>query len=296
MAIQADVGWNQHASSDPYNAENEGFTERGAGISGLAEINAFEITGDQAVLDTMNARLNSLRDMQQVEQPWDSANGWLPKSGAFTHSWGAHEGMGFPGGGNADDRRFSPWMSENIADFLWQVYHVFAPDSELLALPPEEVGEMLRLLGNAIDLYGFTSSYVGGQGLDADYETKSGMETIYISCAARNNEAVSLLYSGSAYASAEALQHTAMNDGGYADQHNVEVLLPLSAALYFETDTSNQDRLMARMAHIERQWFNNRPKDCSTIFHPQVYRLFNWQHRSNSAATMSWVLQNRSER
>lgn len=283
MATQADLGWNQPATRDLYNAENEGFTERAAGITGLAEIGAYEITGDTTILAHLNERIDSLKDMQQTVKSWETANSW-PKSGAFIHSWAVHEGDVYPGNGTADDRRFSPWMSENIADFLWQTYKITGR---------KDIPEMLRQLGNAIDLYGFTSSYVAGLGLGASYTTKPGLVTIDMSCSAPDNVPVSELYSASNVASAAALAATAANDGGGADQHNVELVLPLTLAFYFETDANARTRLYSRIKHIERQWLNNGPDDtqnCSLIFSSQVYRMFNWQHRSNSFRTFNWAV------
>ena len=46
MALQADIGWNQHGTRDVFDEENEGFTERAAGLVGLAEIIAYEMTGN----------------------------------------------------------------------------------------------------------------------------------------------------------------------------------------------------------------------------------------------------------
>jgi len=295
MAIQADLGFNQPLTSDPYDVEGEAFTERAAGIVGLAEINAYEITGDVGVLATMNSRLDSLKDMQQVEHSWDMTNGWTPRSGAFTHSWLVHEidAFAYPGDGTTNDRRFSPWMSENIVDFLWQVYHVFEIDDTDLTLTTTDIGEMLRLLGNAIDLYGFTSEYQAGLGLDASYATKPGLTTISMSCTAPDNVPVSLLYSGSSVASAAAIAATAAADGGFADQHNVETILSLGLAFYFETDPATRNRLFSRVQHMEEQWLRNGvgdPEDCSAVFFAGAIRLFNWQHRSNSVRTWDWIL------
>ncbi len=283
MATQADLGWNQPATRDLHDAENEGFTERAAGITGLAEIGAYEITGDATILAHLNERIDSLKDMQQTVRPWETGNFWA-KSGAFIHSWANHEGDAYPGNGKADDRRFSPWMSENIADFLWQTYKVTGR---------KDIPEMLRQLGNAIDLYGFTSSYGTGLGLSASYTKKPGLVTIDMSCSAPDNVPVSQLYSASNVASAAAIAATAANDGGGADQHNVELVLPLALAFYFETDANARTRLYSRIKHIERQWLNNSPgsnQNCSLIFSSQVYRLFNWQHRSNSFRTFNWAV------
>jgi len=278
MAFQADLGDYQASTRDLYDSESELFTERAAGLVGLAELAAYEITGNPRVLAHLNERIDSLKDMQQVEKSWEKENGWIPKSGAFTHSWCRHEGCasGYPGDGTTDDRRFSPWMSENIADFLWQAYNITGRS---------DIPEMLRLLGNAIDLYGFTSSYLSGVGLSSTYQNKNGLNTITLSCSAADPAPTSMLYSGSAFASAEALSETAL---AYTDQHNVEVILPLALAFYFETNSDSRTRLYSRIKHLERQWLSNTPEDCSRLTRPP--RVFNWQHRSNSVRTWNWVL------
>lgn len=276
MALMSDIGWNQHPSRDRYNFETEGFTERGAGMAGLAELHAYEITGNRRVLSHMNARISSLKDMQQTEKEWDSKNGWLPKSGAFTHSFAVHEGNSKQANtplGNANDRVFSPWMSENIADFLWQAHQV---------TNNEDIPMMLRLLGNAIEYYGFTSRYIDGQ-----YEKRQGFNSgpKTESCNTEA-EATDVLYFASAFASQDS-QGIANDEWWtrYSDSHAVEIVLPLALAYYFETDAIQRHILQARIEKITAGWLNSAcESDVSG-----VYRLWNWQHRSNSISTWHWA-------
>lgn len=289
MALQSDIGWFQAPSRDLYDSESESFTERGVGLTGITEVNAYEITGDATVLEHIEQRIASLKDMQQTVKSWDTANGWTPKSGAFTHSWKVHEGgVGqWPGPGVTDDRRFSPWMSENVADFLWHAYHY----TDVQGIP-----EMLRRLGNAIDLYGFASNYVSGIGVNAVYARKTGAEPDEVdnnnvingwnSCNGPDEAAVELMYFGSAYASPEALESTHRSEG-YTDQHNVEVVLSLALAYRFETNPAARQRLRARVEKIIEQWTETDVEDCSRI--GSHMRLWNWQHRSNSFRTWDWV-------
>ena len=283
MAIMADLGQNQYNTRDDYNGETDGFTERGAGLVGLAEITAYEITGDATVLSHLNERIDSLKDMQQTVKSWDTTNSWTPKSGAFTHSWAVHEGdesVGSQPLGDTDDRRFSPWMSENIADFLWHTYQV-TEDSD--------IPEMLRQLGNAIDQYGFASEYVSGTGTAAVYQMKTGITKApgNLNCESPDGDAIALMYSGSAFSSAAALDAT--YDGNYyTDNHNVEIFLPLALAYHFETDAGRLTQLEARLSKLEQAWPDGTTEDCSTIF-SGVYRLFNWQHRSNAVRTWDYV-------
>lgn len=283
MAQQADLGWNQWHTSDPYDSELEGFTERAAGIVGQTEINAYEMTQEPSLLVTMTERIDMLKDLQQTEKPWDIANGWVPKSGAYTHSWKNHEGSATPAvEGDSDDRRFSPWMSENVASFLWQVYHVTGRS---------DIPEMLRQLGNAIDLYGFSSEYVSGTGVNSTYALRSGYERGFISCNGTDSNqdtAADIMYAGSAYAAASVISANHRGNG-FTNTHNVEVLLPLVLAYNFETDTARRTRLEARMAHMYTQWTETAVDDCADEGAPNgggnVLRLWSWQHAGNSLRT-----------
>ncbi|KZZ36369.1 hypothetical protein, partial [Oleiphilus sp. HI0117] len=153
MALQADIGWNQFNTRDDFSGENDGFTERAAGLVGLAEIVAYEMTGNATVLSNLRERINSLKDMQQNTFIWDEQNGWTPKSGAFDHNMDVHEGKYSQDSapiGATNSRGFSPWMSENIVDFLWQTYWTIGG---------EDIPEMIRRLAIAVDSYGFTTIY-----------------------------------------------------------------------------------------------------------------------------------------
>jgi hypothetical protein len=270
MATTASTGNYQPGTDDPFDAEGEPFTERAAGITGLAEVATYEITGNAAIKARMDARIGSLQDMQQNAKPWDAECGWA-KSGAFDHSWAVHEGDHSQGSlphCYANDRRFSPWMSENIADFLWQAYSI----TEDVRVP-----EMLRRLGNAIDQYGFAST-------SGTFVRKPGATTL-MNCGFYNSNAVDIFYSGSASASMESLSE----DSSYTDQHNVEVVLPLALAYHFETDPAVKQRLLARIQLMVAQWTMNPISDCSGIF-AGVNRIWNWQNRSAALRTYGWVM------
>jgi hypothetical protein len=277
MALQADIGWNQYGTRDAFDNENEGFTERGAGMAGLAELTAWEITGDATVLSHMNERIASLKDMQQTVKSWDTSNGWTPKSGGFTHNIDVHEGVHNEGSaivGDTDARGFSAWMSENIADFLWQAYHVTGNT---------DAPEMLRLLANAVESYGFTSSY---DTVSNSYSRKAAFtgqnRTQSCNTTGANTDHV---YMASAYASDVQL---ADNDWWpyYSDNHNIETVLTLSAGYRFETDSDNKEELLARINEIQAGWINT---NCAAVF-SNVHRLFNWQHRSNSIRTAERII------
>jgi hypothetical protein len=280
MALQADLGWNQYGTRDPYNTETEGFTERAAGLVGLAELHSYEITGDPTVLAHMNERITNLKDMQQTQKSWDISNGWIPKSGGLTHSWAVHEGSHSQSTaplGNTNDRGFSPWMSENVADFLWHAYW---------ATGNSDAPEMLRLLGNAVDIHGFTTSYNNSSGL---YDVKPAFSSFSIQsnpCITGRRD-LDLTYFSSAYA-----HDSILNSGNwfpwYTSNHDVEVMLILATAYYFENNSSNCTRLKARLDKMRDGLFT---KGCAQI--SNTPRAWNWQHRSNSVRTWDWVVNNK---
>lgn len=272
IALQADLGWNQHNTRSLYDSESKGFTERAAGLVGLAEITSYEMTGDATVLSNLNERIASLEDMQQTEKSWDTANGWSPMPGYFRHSYQIHEGGTYPGDGTANDRAGSPWMSENIADFLWHTYWITGNS---------KIPEILRRLGNAIDLYGFTHSY---NPATTNYDAKPGWTQHRVSgfIPAEQKGAVDLFY----FMSDVADSATVFGDGfhvWYSEVHCVEIILPLTLAYYFETDADNRARLLSRINAIKTAWIPGGSSISSTE------RLWNWQHRSNSVRTSEWV-------
>ncbi|WP_197476024.1 hypothetical protein, partial [Oleiphilus sp. HI0043] len=276
MALQSDLGWNQYGTRDTFNNENEGFTERGAGIAGLAEINAYEMTADSTVLAHLNERINSLKDMQQTEKTWDVENGWTPKSGGFTHNIDVHEGVHNEGSaplGDSSSRGFSAWMTENIVDFLWQAYWITGNT---------DAPEMLRRIASAVENYGFTSNYNSELGQYVRKEGFTGYNKTK-SCNTTGAE-TDLVYMASAHA---PLSSRISDDWWpyYSDTHNIETVLTLGAGYYFETDEAKKVQLSTRIGKIIEGWVN---PNCAEVF-SNVYRLFNWQHRSNSVRTWQWV-------
>ena len=272
MALQADIGWNQHGTRDVYDEENEGFTERAAGLVGLAEIIAYEMTGNTTVLSHLTERITNLKDMQQTEKSWDIANGWTPKSGSFQHNIEVHEGSESPTSaplGATNDRGFSTWMSENIADFLWQTYWI---------TNNSDIPDMLRLLANAVDLYGYTTSYNSGS-----YVLKTPFTENHSHGCSSEQADTDMLYFGSAYA-----DDTTISTGDwwnyYTDSHSIETVLTIGVGYYFETDTATRTRLRSRIVKLVNGWTNS---TCAAV--SNTPRLWNWQHRSNSVRTWEWI-------
>lgn len=296
MALQADLGWNQPSTRDPLDRGDgsEAFTERAVGMAGKAELVAYRITGNATVLANMEERLANMKEHQQVEPlyAWETTCEWLPKSGAIDHSWFYHEGPGraYPNASysacDSDDRRFSPWMSGTMAEWLWGVYHT---------LDHVDAPEMLRRLGNAIDLYGFTSAYVSGEGVSATFAFRPGYELGYQKCEAPDPVAVDVMYSGSKFAD-PAVMVSAHRSSGFTDLH-IEVVAALAAAHHFETDPTARTRLAARIEKIQQAWTKtpigsetpaSGVHDCHTIF-DGIYRLYNWQHISQPFSTWAYV-------
>jgi len=228
------------------------------------------------ILSHLNERIASLKDMQQTEKAWDIANGWTPKSGGFTHSFNVHEGAESEGSqalGDTNDRAFSAWMSENIADFLWQAYHVTGNT---------DVPEMLRLLGNAIENHGFTTTFNG-----ATYDRKTafvGINPRANGCNTTGSTSTDLVYFTSAYADDATL---ASDDWypWYSDSHNIETVLPLALAYKFESNSTNKAKLLNRINNIITGYTN---ATCAAI--SNTPRLWNWQNRSNSVRTWNRIL------
>ncbi|MCB5226721.1 hypothetical protein JAO78_007800 [Alishewanella sp. 16-MA] len=280
MSLQADLGNYQYNTRKITNKENQGFTERAAGITGLTEVVAFEITADKEVFNHYQQRINSLNDMQNSITYWEKKNNWVPKSGAFQHNWLVHENKSKPWNtakNDTDNYRFSPWMSENIADFLWHAYQIS---------DQSKISSMLLKLGNAIDNHGFASTYLSGTGNNAIYVRKNHYQSL-ISCHGHDNDAVELLYSASSVANDQklAIEH---NKNSYTDQHNIEIVLPLALAYYFSENRDEKNRLEARIEKILNHWLNDDIKDCSLSI-GRNYRAFNWQYRSNSISTWFWI-------
>lgn len=278
MAIQSDLGWNQYASRDDFNSENEGFTERGAGIAGLAEISAYEVTGDVTILNHLTQRITSLAKMQQNHHAWDITNNWLPKSGGFEHNLDVHEGNNSASTAPLNDsnsRGFSTWMSENIADFLWQSYWI---------TKNQKIPEMLRKLGNAVDLYGFTSQYNSSTGEHTTIEPFSTIGDVRTKSCNKTSKDTDLLYFASVWAN-DSTRTSGDFWPYYSDTHNIETVSVLATAYYFESDSANKERLKSRIEKMITGWAHT---GCSSVF-SNVHRLFNWQHRSNSIRTWQWI-------
>lgn len=279
MALQADLGWNQYPTRDPIDQENEGFTERAAGLIGLAEISAYEMTGDATILSHLTERVGALKSMQQDVFSWDTANGWTPKSGAFTHNIDVHEGMYSVDAaplGDTNARGFSPWMTANITDFLWHSYWITGNS---------DIPEILRLAAIAVDTYSFTTEYNVATG-EHDNKVKfdSGVDPIRSHGCNTERLDTDLTYFSSAYAD-DATVNSDDWRGYYSDSHNIETAFVIATGYKFETNTATKTKLASRINKMLDGWSNT---NCATV--SSTPRLWNWQHVVNTQGTWDRIL------
>lgn len=250
-----------------YNSQRKFFTERAAGLKLLAQVAAYELTGSQEALDSINQRVSVLEG-HQLSNP-----DGFPADGSWRHSWSRHEGDSYPGDYNKDDRRYSVWMTENIIDGLWQAYQVTNDD---------RIPDMLVRAASAINKWGFSDSVGYTEKFGNTLHKLPKGSVWFHTC---NTTGLTTLYSGSSTAGYEALINTQNNEGWYSDSHNPEMVLPLALGVYFSSDVSIKDSLLARIEQIKLGYLNaSCGKGSSTP------RKFNWNNRSNAWATYLWVV------
>lgn len=266
----------------PYVKQYQSFTERAAGLALLAQVSAYEITGKQVLLDDINKRIDVLYE-HQLNNPDGH-----PSDGTWRHSLAKHEGGAYPGDNVDYDRRFSPWMTENIIDALWQAYQV---------TNDQRIPEMIRYAGEGLLKWGFMK----GSGYQEKYNKTpfSVMDNSYtLGC---NISKISPMYFGSSVSPIGDKVSGVTPDGRtyytgsentllykyewYTDSHLPELILNLSLALHFETNQEKADALLTIIQGIEGGYLN---KNCGDI--KSTKRLFNWNNRSNAWGTYLWVM------
>jgi len=89
-------------------------------------------------------------------------------------------------------------------------------------------------------------------------------------------------YWSSAHASTAQLTAIQNSEGWYSDAHNVELMLPVAAARYFETDPAQQHALDRRLELLSRSY--------STVCaaNGETPRRFNWNNRG--VGVVQWLL------
>lgn len=263
----------QGASYDLYNKENEVFTERHTGLSLLTLLNGYELVNDPTILSYVNKHIESLYQHQN-----NNPDKLMP-DGSFRHSWRSHEGNTYPGDGALNDRRFSPWMMENIADALWQSYFI---------LEDKRIPEILRFSGEALNTWGFANSKGYIDKFGASLHTLPKGASWKRGC---NKEGELILYSASSTANSKALILTQNSEGWYSDAHNPEAIFTLAVAYYFEKNIAKAEALKKRIMSIHDNFLSNCGGQLS-----KTKRAFNWNNRSNYWGTYLWVLSQKGER
>tara|TARA_B110000211_G_scaffold234792_1_gene306308 strand:+ start:5316 stop:8150 length:2835 start_codon:yes stop_codon:yes gene_type:complete len=266
-----DNSW-QGSSYDLYDKEDEVFTERHTGLSLLTLINGYELVSDSTILSYVNKHIESLYQHQN-----NNPDGLSP-DGSFRHSWRRHEGNTYLGNGNFDDRRFSPWMMENITDALWQAHFI---------IEDKRIPEMIRFSGEALELWGFANSQGYIDKFGSDLHSLPNGESWRRGC---NKNGDVILYSGSSKASSEALIATQRSNGWYSDSHTSEAIFTLAVAYYFEKNIDKANALKKRITKLHDTFLKNCGGGLS-----YTKRAFNWSNRSNYWGTYLWVLSEKGE-
>jgi hypothetical protein len=264
--LSRDQHYYQPVIADEYDEMSEIFTERAAGLILLAQVNAYEMTGSNEILKNIHDRTTVLYNHQMTNPDG------LPASGSWRHSWNRHEGAAYPGDTSLDDRRFSPWMSENIIDALWAAY---------LVNNDVRIPSMIINFGEALINWGFKDSLGYTNKYGEDFSNNGKMKWHH-SC---NTTGESVLYSASSISSLESLRKTQDSEGWYSDSHLPQSILPLTLAYYFSSDTELNNRLLIKIRSIEKGYLNTK---CGEI--NGTPRKFNWNNRSNYWGTHLWVI------
>ena len=242
---QVKGGWS--APLGPYNGAGQWWTERHTGLALEHLVSAWELTGSAAVRQHIDDLLGWLYAHQQTPPGGD------PVTGAWTHSWQAHEGSSYDPA--SDVRGGSPWMSANIVGGLWRAW---------LVTGDERIPVMLRDFGRYLDRHGFAPDELAGKWRSTC--NAGGAVGWYFSSGVAPLEQVVAIQDSEGYGS---------------DAHNPELLMAIAAARHFETDPEWRERLERRADQVER-YLN---PDCAAVSH--TARAFNWQNRNPE---FTWLL------
>lgn len=244
-------GWSGEAG--PYTEPGQRFTERLAGLGLLATINAYELTGSTRYLEWARERVGWLYDHQRNNPDK------LGNDGSWRSSWNLHEDDSW--NPERDVRGNSPWMSENIIDGLWHTW---------LVTGDKRIPEMITAFGRYMERYGWidVSTIVQGH----DWRNP---------CSGSNGQIA--WYWSSSQASHKKLADIEDSDGWYSDAHNVELVMPMAAAYYFERDPAQSAAYRKRIDALSTSYNTG----CAQI--SETLRRFNWNNRG--AGVAMWFLQ-----
>ncbi len=244
-------GWNYPAG--PYTQMDRRFTEREAGLGLLAIVSAWEITGDKAYRENIDNRVGWLHQHQK-----HNPDG-LGDNGAWRNSWDAHEGDTY--NADTDVRGTSPWMTQNIIDGLWHAWLVTGDKR----IPP-----MIADFGRYMENYGWIKPELVVK--PHDWRNPCSGTDGQISW-----------YWSSAKASTETLIKIQNSEGWYSDAHNVELMLTVAAARYFESDPKQGAALKRRLDALASSYSTS----CATS--KGTPRRFNWNNRGTGV--VQWLIQ-----
>lgn len=243
-------GWNIPAG--PYLRPDQRFTEREAGLGLLAVVSAWELTGNRDYLEDIHRRLGWLYQ-HQTHNP-----DGLGEDGSWRNSWQKHEGDKYDPA--TDVRGTSPWMSENIIDGLWHAW---------LATGDKRIPVMITAFGGYLEDHAWIAP---DQMPDrTDWRSRCSGPDGQISW-----------YWSSAHATHGQLVAIQNSEGWYSDAHDVELTLPVAAALYFEADPARRKALHKRLELLETSY----NLACAAI--KSTPRRFNWNNRG--VGVVQWFI------
>lgn len=243
-------GWN--VPPEPYERPQQRFTEREAGLGLLAVVSAWEITGDKDYLQDVEQRLAWLY-RHQTHNP-----DGLGDDGSWRNSWQVHEDEAYNPA--TDIRGTSPWMTENIIDGLWHAW---------LVTGDKRIPVMITDFGRYMEKYGWINPDRIARNNDWRFP-----------CSGPDGQ-ISWYWS-SAHATFKQLATIESSDGWYSDAHNVEMTLPVAAALYFETDPAQQKALRRRMQRLASSY------NLACAANASTPRRFNWNNRG--VGVVQWLM------
>ncbi len=238
-------GWS--GPPGPYRGGDQSWTERHAGLALEHLVSSYELTGSPETRKSIADMIDWLYAHQQTPPAPD------PVTGAWTHSWQAHEGSDYDPA--TDVRGGSPWMSANLVGGLWRAW---------LVTKDERIQAMLRDFGRYLDQHGFAPDDIAGNWRS--------------SC---NDGGDIGWYFSSGTAPLEKVVAIQDSEGWGSDAHNPELLMAIAAARFFETDPEWRQRLKARADRVSR-YLNDR---CAAV--SNTPRAFNWQNRNPE---YTWLL------
>ncbi len=238
-------GWS--GPPGPYRGGNQSWTERHTGLALEHLVSSYELTGSAQTRQYVMDMLGWLYAHQQTPPSPD------PFTGAWTHSWQAHEGLTYNAA--TDVRGGSPWMSANIIGGLWRAW---------LVTGDVRIPTMLRDFGRYLEQHGFAPDSMAGNWRSSC--NANGTIGWYFSSAIAPQSSVVAIQNSNGYGS---------------DSHNPELLMVVAAARHFETDpvwrTAHEQRAARLGLYLNTQ--------CAAASHTP--RAFNWQNRNPEFA---WLL------